>query len=80
MKKFKYKLWGSFISFDQKLSELESLYLSVISKHDIKFYKKTKNNNNIDKWFKDEIDKLCLVLERKNKIKSVLKNEQNNKI
>ena len=42
MKKFKYKLWDGFIYFDLKLSELESLYLSVVSKHDTKFYKKTK--------------------------------------
>jgi len=77
MKKFKYKLWDGFVYFDSKLSELESLYLSVVSKHDTKFYKKTKNNNKISEHIKDEVDKMCLIIERKNKVNSILKSQTN---
>ena len=75
MKKFKYKLWEGFVYFERQLTELETLYLSVISKHDTKFYKKTKNNNKISEYIKEEVDKMCLIIERKNKVNSILKNK-----
>lgn len=77
MKKFKYKLWDGFVYFERQLTELETLYLSVISKHDTKFYKKTKNNNKISEYIKEEVDKMCLIIERKNKVNSILKNKTN---
>jgi hypothetical protein len=77
MKKFKYKLWEGFVYFERQLTELETLYLSVISKHDTKFYKKTKNNNKISEYIKEEVDKMCLIIERKNKVNSILKNQTN---
>lgn len=77
MKKFKYKLWEGFVYFERQLTELETLYLSVISKHDTKFYKKTKNNNKISEYIKEEVDKMCLIIERKNKVNSILKNKTN---
>lgn len=77
MKKFKYKLWEGFVYFERQLTELETLYLSVISKHDTKFYKKTKNNNKISEYIKEEVDKMCLIIERKNKVDSILKNKTN---
>tara|TARA_X000000368_G_scaffold178970_1_gene141282 strand:+ start:3248 stop:3484 length:237 start_codon:yes stop_codon:yes gene_type:complete len=77
MKKFKYKLWEGFVYFERQLTELEALYLSVISKHDTKFYKKTKNNNKISEYIKEEVDKMCLIIERKNKVNSILKNKTN---
>ena len=77
MKKFKYKLWEGFVYFERQLTELETLYLSVISKHDTKFYKKTKNNNKISEYIKEEVDKMCLIIERKNKVNSILKSQTN---
>ena len=76
MKKFKYKLWEGFVYFERQLTELETLYLSVISKHDTKFYKKTKNNNKISEYIKEEVDKMCLIIERKNKVNSILKSQK----
>ena len=70
-------IWQGFVYFERQLTELETLYLSVISKHDTKFYKKTKNNNKISEYIKEEVDKMCLIIERKNKVNSILKNKTN---
>lgn len=74
--RFKYELWGEKISFNRKLNEIESLFLSVLSKSDTSFYRKIKNRNNIDIYVKEEIEKLVTIIERRNKISCVLKNKQ----
>lgn len=73
---FKYELWGEEISFNRKLNEIETLFLSVLSKSDTSFYRKIKNRNNIDIYVKEKIEKLVTIIERRNKISCVLKNKQ----
>lgn len=72
MEKYKYKLWGGDISFNRELSEVEKVFLSVLSKADTDFYWKVKDRNNIDSYVKEKIEKMVTAIERNSKINKVL--------